>query len=235
MLIIPSLTARHQSQFHSRNLRTVVKSVSATLHRHSRCVRRNDQVIHEFQVSRWLFTCKVHKKINKCWCFILYLTYCGQVGVLYHFQGSVSYNNLRNMGLDYQGIGVRVPEGKRSVPRFQSVLTGWGAASRLALEPTQGLYHWWWTGRRVKVSSYLQPMLRLTSSRAIPPVPHTSSQCAQRQLYIISGAHPRRTVGCFLRGKAVKAWSPFSRQVKNAWRVTSITPRGSICRVMALN
>ena len=36
----------------SRNLLTVVKSVSATRHRQSRCVRRNDQVIHEFQFSR---------------------------------------------------------------------------------------------------------------------------------------------------------------------------------------
>jgi len=60
----PVTDSRPSVAVHSRNLRTVVKSVSATRHRHSRCFRRNDQVIHEFQVSRWLFTCNVHKRLT---------------------------------------------------------------------------------------------------------------------------------------------------------------------------
>ena len=41
---------------------SVVKSISRARHRQSRCVKWNDQVIDQSEVSRWYFTCNVHNR-----------------------------------------------------------------------------------------------------------------------------------------------------------------------------
>jgi hypothetical protein len=58
---------------------SAVKSVSSADHKQNH-VRRNDQVINQFEVSRGFCTRNVHN-LHKCWCLISYLIYCGQAGV----------------------------------------------------------------------------------------------------------------------------------------------------------
>jgi hypothetical protein len=63
-LIIPLLIARRQSiaasiqKLHD----SAMKSVSRDRHREGRCVNRNDQVIDQFEVSRWFLTFNVPKR-----------------------------------------------------------------------------------------------------------------------------------------------------------------------------
>jgi hypothetical protein len=148
--IIPSLTTRSQAQLHSRNFLTM-EPVSTTRRRQSRCVRRNNQIINAFVVSRWLLhVMHINDKQILVFHRMFDLFWTGRGFPV----SSVAFSKLREIQ-QFAKHGARLSRNRSSspwreninVPRFHSVLTSWGTtdvtlypkASKLALRPTQGL------------------------------------------------------------------------------------------------